>query len=127
MVLLGKTQGKRPLGKPRRRWEDNIKMYRQEVGCGGMYWIKLPQDRDRWRAIVNGVMNLQGPYNVGNTLLPASGFWGNITGMNKNRSSFINNILVPKQDLNVILNTHQILDFDWCGCQGNNKHLLLVI
>ena len=65
-ILVGKRGGKRPLGKPRRRWEDNIKMYLQEVGCGGMYWIRLPQDRDRWRAIVNGVMNLRGPYNVGN-------------------------------------------------------------
>ena len=61
MVLLGKTQGKRPLGKPSRRWEDNIKMYLQEVGCGVMYWIKLAQDRDRWRAIVSGVMNLRFP------------------------------------------------------------------
>jgi len=47
-----------PLGRRRRRWEDNIKMYLQEVGCGGMDWIKLAQDRDRWRALVNGVKNL---------------------------------------------------------------------
>ena len=47
-------------------------------------------------------------------------FGVNTTGMNKNPSSFINNMLVPKQDLNLILNTHQILNFDWCGCQGNN-------
>ena len=47
-VLVGKPEGKRPLGRPRRRWEDNIKMYIQEVGCGGMDWIELAQDRDRW-------------------------------------------------------------------------------
>jgi len=49
MVLVGKPEGKRPLGRPRRRWEDNIKMDLQEVGCGGMDWIDLAQDRDRWR------------------------------------------------------------------------------
>jgi hypothetical protein len=46
-VLLGKTEGKRPLGRPRRRWEDNIKMHDPEVGCGDMDWIELAQDRDR--------------------------------------------------------------------------------
>ena len=50
---------KRPLGRPRRRWEDNIKMDLQEVGCGGMHWIDLAQDRGRWRALVNAVMNLR--------------------------------------------------------------------
>ena len=60
-VLVGKPEGKRPLGRPRRRWEDNIKMDLQEVGCGGMDWIKLAQDRDRWQALVNAVMNLQVP------------------------------------------------------------------
>ena len=60
-VLVGKPEGKRPLGRPRRRWEDNIKMNPQEVGCGGMDWIELPQCRDRWRALVNAVMNLQVP------------------------------------------------------------------
>jgi hypothetical protein len=49
----------RPLRRPRRRWEDNIKMDLQEVGCGGMDWIDLAQDKDRWRAIVNAVMNLR--------------------------------------------------------------------
>jgi hypothetical protein len=60
-VLVGKSEGKRPLGRPRHRWEDNIKMNLQEVGCGGMDWIKLAQDRDRWRAVVNVVMNIQVP------------------------------------------------------------------
>ena len=58
-VLVGKPEGKRPLGRPRRRWEDNIKINLQEVECGGMDWIELAQDRDRWRALVNGVMNLR--------------------------------------------------------------------
>jgi hypothetical protein len=57
-VLVGKPEGKKPLGRPRRRWEDNIKMDLQEVGCGGMDWIELAQDRDRWRELVNAVMNL---------------------------------------------------------------------
>jgi hypothetical protein len=52
MVLVGKPEGKSPLGKPRRRWED-IKADLQEVGCEGMNWIELAQDRDRWRAVVN--------------------------------------------------------------------------
>jgi len=56
---VGKPEGKRPLGRPRRRWEDNIKMGLQEVGCGGMEWIELVQNRDRWRALVNAVMNLR--------------------------------------------------------------------
>jgi len=60
-VLVGKPEGKRPLGKPRLRWEDNIKMDLQEVGCGSMDWIELAQDRDRWRALVNALMNLRVP------------------------------------------------------------------
>jgi hypothetical protein len=60
-VLVGKPEGRRPLGRPRRRWEDNIKMDLQEVGWGGMDWINLAQDRDRWRALVNAVMNLRVP------------------------------------------------------------------
>jgi hypothetical protein len=56
-VLMGKPEEERTLGRPRRRWGDNIRMDLQEVGCGGMDWIGLAQDRDRWRAIVNAVMN----------------------------------------------------------------------
>jgi hypothetical protein len=59
--LVGKPEGKRPLGRPKRRWEDNIKMDLQEVGCGGMDWIELAEDRYRWLALVNVVMNFQVP------------------------------------------------------------------
>ena len=59
--LVGKPEGKRPLGIPRRRWEDNIKMDLQEVGRGCGDWMKLAQDRDRWRALVNTVMNFRVP------------------------------------------------------------------
>jgi hypothetical protein len=57
-VLVGKLEGKRSLGRPSRGWEDNIKMDLQEVGCGGMDWIELAPDRDRWRVLVN-LMNLR--------------------------------------------------------------------
>ena len=60
-VLVGKPEGKRPLGRPRRRWEDNIKMDLQEVGYGGTDWIELAQDMDRWWALVNAVMNFRVP------------------------------------------------------------------
>jgi len=60
-VLVGKLEGKRPLGRPRRRWVDNIRMDLQEVGCGYMDWIGLAQDRDRWRTVVSAVMNLRVP------------------------------------------------------------------
>jgi hypothetical protein len=59
--LVGKPEGKRPLGKPRRRWEDNIKMDLQGVRCGGIDWIELAQDRDRWPAFVNAVMDIRVP------------------------------------------------------------------
>jgi hypothetical protein len=62
-VFVGKTEGKRPLGKPRRRWEENIQMDLQELGCGVMDWIEVAQDRESWRALVNAVMNLQVPEN----------------------------------------------------------------
>jgi hypothetical protein len=60
-VLVGKPEGKKPLGRPRRRWEDNIKMDIQEVGCGSMDWMELIQNRDRCLAVVNAVMNLWVP------------------------------------------------------------------
>jgi len=60
-VLVGKPEGKVPLGRPRRRWVDNIRMNLQEVGCGYMDWIGLAQDRDRWRRLVSAVMNLRVP------------------------------------------------------------------
>jgi hypothetical protein len=60
-VLVGKPEGKRPLGRPRRRWEDNIRMDLQEVRWGYEDWIGLAQDRDRWRALVSAVMNLRVP------------------------------------------------------------------
>jgi len=60
-VLVGESEGKRTIGRPRRRWEDNIKTDVQDVGCGGMDWIEVAHDRDRWRALVNVVMNLWVP------------------------------------------------------------------
>ena len=60
-VLVGKPERKRPLGRPRHRWEDNIKMDLQEVGCGGMDWIELAQDSERCGALVNALMNLRVP------------------------------------------------------------------
>jgi hypothetical protein len=60
-VLVGRPERKRPFGRPWRRWEDNIKMDIQEAGCAGMGWIDLAEDRDRWRALVNAVMNYQTP------------------------------------------------------------------
>ena len=67
-VLVGKPEGKRPLGRPRLGWEDHIKMDLQEVGCGGMGWMELAQDRDRWWALVSAVMNLWVPENSRNFL-----------------------------------------------------------
>jgi len=60
-ALVGKPEGKRSLGRPRRRWKDNIKMDLQEVGCRGIDWMDLAQDRDRWRALVKAVMSLRVP------------------------------------------------------------------
>jgi hypothetical protein len=60
-ILVGKPEGKRPLGRPRRRWEDNIRMDLREIGWGGMDWINLTQDRNQWRALVNTAMNLRVP------------------------------------------------------------------
>jgi hypothetical protein len=60
-ILVGKPEGKRPLGRPRRRWEDNIKMVLRKMGLGGMDWIDLAQERDQWRALVNTAMNLRVP------------------------------------------------------------------
>ena len=67
-VLLGKPDGMRPMGRPRRRWVDNIRMDLQEVGCGYMDWIGLTQNRDGWRTLVSAVMNLRVPCNAGNFL-----------------------------------------------------------
>ena len=60
-VLVGKPEGKRPLGRPRRRWMGNIRMDLQEVGCGYVDWIGLAQDRDRWRTLASAVVNLRVP------------------------------------------------------------------
>jgi hypothetical protein len=67
-VLVGKPKVKRPLRRPRRIWEDNIRMDFQDVRCGIMDWIGLAQDRDRWRALVNAVTNIRVQYNAGNFL-----------------------------------------------------------
>ena len=68
-VLVGKPEGKRQLERPRCRWEDNMKMDLQEVGCEGIDSIDVAQDRDRWRVLVNTVMNLRVPENAGNLLV----------------------------------------------------------
>jgi len=68
-VLVGKPEGKRPLGRPKLRWEDNIKINLKEVGYGGMDWLELAQDKDRWRVIVNALMNFRGSTKFGEFLL----------------------------------------------------------
>jgi hypothetical protein len=60
-IFMGNPEGKRPLGRPRRRWEDNIKTDLREIGWNGMDWIDLAQDRDQWRALVNAIMKLRVP------------------------------------------------------------------
>jgi hypothetical protein len=65
---VGKPEGERLLGRPRRRWEDNIKVDLREIGWGGMDWIDLAQDREQWRALVNTIMNVRVPKNVGKFL-----------------------------------------------------------
>jgi hypothetical protein len=67
-ILVGKPVGKRPLARPRRRWEDNIKMDLRDIGWSGMDWADLAQDRDQWRTLVNTEMNLWVPFNVGKFL-----------------------------------------------------------
>jgi len=67
-VLVGKPEGRSPLGRPRRRWVDNIRKDLQELGCGYMDWIGLAQDRESWRTFVSAVMNLRVPWNAGNFL-----------------------------------------------------------
>jgi hypothetical protein len=67
-LLVGKSEGKRPLGRPRLTCVDNVKMDLREIGCGGMDWIDLAQDRDQWRVLLNTVMNLQVPENAGKFL-----------------------------------------------------------
>ena len=68
-VLVGKPEGKRPLERPRRRWEDNIKMDLEEVGSGCGDWMELAKDRDRWRVLVSMVVSFQVPLNAGNFLI----------------------------------------------------------
>jgi len=74
-VLVGKPEGKRPLGRPRRRWEGNIKMDLQEVGGGRGDWMELAQDRDRWRALVGTVRDFRGSINAGNFLTTCKVYW----------------------------------------------------
>ena len=66
--LVGKPEGRRPLGRPKRRWENNTRINLWEVGCGCVDWMELAQGRDRWRALVSAVMNLRVAYNAGNFL-----------------------------------------------------------
>ena len=63
-VLVGKPEGKRPLGRPRPRWENNIKMDLQEMGCEVMDWVNVAEDKDRWRLLVNEVMNFRVPHKM---------------------------------------------------------------
>jgi hypothetical protein len=64
MFLVGKPEGKRPIRRPRRRWQENIEKDRREIEWGSMDWIYLPQDRDQWRALLNAIMKLRVPENI---------------------------------------------------------------
>jgi hypothetical protein len=79
-LLVGKPERKRPLGRPRCRWVDNIRMDPGEVGWGDVDWIGLAQDRKRWRALVNSVLNLRVPLNAGklSSGLTSSGLWSSV-------------------------------------------------
>jgi hypothetical protein len=81
--LVGNPEGKRPLGRPRRKWKDNIKMGIRDIGLGRMYWIDLDQDRDQWRALVNTVMNLRVLQNAGKFLSSCtiSGFFKKVSAI----------------------------------------------
>jgi hypothetical protein len=74
-VLVGNPEGKRPLGKPRRRWEDNVKMDLQELGGGRGDWMELAEDRDRWRVLVGSVRDFRGSINAGNFLTSCKVYW----------------------------------------------------
>ena len=90
--LLGKPEGKRPLGRPRRRWVDNITTVLQELGCGYMDWIELAQDRDRWRTLVSAVMNLRVPWNVGNFLTSCKPVSFSRRTLHRGVSKYVSNI-----------------------------------
>jgi hypothetical protein len=95
-VLVGKPKGKRPLGRPRRRWEDGIRIDLREIGLGGLDWIRLAQDMDRWRAVVSEVMNLR-------VLAPRSWFTQNKLTQNNNPLARVTHKVNPKlrqQELN---------------------------
>jgi hypothetical protein len=74
-LLVGKPEGKRPVGRPSRRWVDNIKMDLLEIGWGGVDWVGLGPDRDKWRALVNTVMNLRVPQNAWETIKWLHNWW----------------------------------------------------
>jgi hypothetical protein len=148
-VLVGKPEGKRPMGRPRRRWVDNIRIDLQEVGCGYIGWIGLAQDRDRWRTLVSAVMNLRVPWNAGNFLTsckPVSCSKRTLhRGVNKSVSTyhlcfFCLTLKLKKTDCNFILFMSYIfcLEFySWLlevvGCdihggivRGNKEYLILI-
>ena len=93
-VLVGKPEGRRPLGRPRRFWVDNIRMDLQEVGCGYMDWIGLAQDRDRWRTLETAVMNLRVPWNAGNFLTSCKSVSFSIRTLHNGGSEWVSNALL---------------------------------